>query len=92
MVHVMQGERRDEYLGLRDDHLHRPHPRRFRLTGELAAAAVARHAEAVAAGRPSYRDPLTGYDVLTAAHLAARGSCCSNGCRHCPYVGADAEP
>jgi hypothetical protein len=24
--------------------------------------------------------------VLTAAELAARGSCCESGCRHCPYV------
>jgi hypothetical protein len=24
--------------------------------------------------------------VLTAAELAARGTCCDSGCRHCPYV------
>ena len=23
--------------------------------------------------------------VLTAAYLSARGTCCDQGCRHCPY-------
>jgi hypothetical protein len=36
-----------------------------------------------------YLDPVTGLSVLTAGYLAARGSCCDSGCRHCPYVGAD---
>ncbi|MFM8528812.1 MAG: DUF5522 domain-containing protein [Ilumatobacteraceae bacterium] len=29
-------------------------------------------------------DPLTKRSVMTAACLAARGRCCSSGCRHCP--------
>jgi hypothetical protein len=33
-----------------------------------------------------YADPESGLYVLTAAWLAARGTCCENGCRHCPYV------
>lgn len=32
-----------------------------------------------------YIDPLSGYSVFTAhAHLA-RGHCCGNACRHCPF-------
>ncbi|MEO5976346.1 MAG: DUF5522 domain-containing protein [Chryseolinea sp.] len=26
-----------------------------------------------------------GFMVFTAAYLLKRGSCCQNGCRHCPY-------
>jgi hypothetical protein len=54
------------------------HPRR-----ELILAA---HDAALSAGRTGYNDPATGLFVLTAAWLAARGTCCDNGCRHCPYV------
>ncbi len=36
-----------------------------------------------------------GFLVFTARFLAARGFCCGNGCRHCPYLpkhgGADAR-
>ena len=47
---------------------------------------LAAHAAAVEAGDSMYADPETGLYVLTAAYLAERGSCCSRGCRHCPYV------
>ncbi|MGZ8752459.1 MAG: DUF5522 domain-containing protein [Acidimicrobiia bacterium] len=43
------------------------------------------HDAAVAAGDPGYLDPETGFFVFTAAALAANGSCCNRGCRHCPY-------
>jgi hypothetical protein len=46
------------------------------------------HAAAVAVGADTYADPVSGYDVFTAAYLASRGTCCDTGCRHCPYVGA----
>jgi hypothetical protein len=29
--------------------------------------------------------------VLTAAYLLRRGTCCDNGCRHCPYRAATAR-
>ena len=29
---------------------------------------------------------VSGLFVLSAAYLAARGSCCDSGCRHCPYL------
>jgi 5-formyltetrahydrofolate cyclo-ligase len=48
---------------------------------------VAEHGRAVAEGRPTYRDPDTGLDVMTAATLWEREWCCDQGCRHCPYVG-----
>lgn len=47
---------------------------------------LAAHRAAVDAGRPGYPDPATGLYVLTAVELAARGTCCDSGCRHCPYV------
>ena len=46
---------------------------------------MARHAEAVDAGRPTYLDPVTGLTVFTAKFLADRDYCCDSGCRHCPY-------
>jgi iron complex transport system substrate-binding protein len=44
-----------------------------------------RHAQACASNRPSYADPVTGYEVFTANFLKSRGYCCGNNCRHCPY-------
>jgi hypothetical protein len=50
------------------------------------AAEIARlHQEAMAAGRSTYRDPATGYQVFTAAFLYEREWCCGSLCRHCPY-------
>ena len=43
------------------------------------------HEAAIRHGQPSYLDPDTGYVVLTAPTLLARGDCCGNGCRHCPW-------
>lgn len=64
-----------------------PHPQRLDLRrGPDSVAIVAAHEAAVEAGEPSYPDPATGLTVFTAATLWARGSCCSSGCRHCPYL------
>ncbi|MBK5288109.1 MAG: hypothetical protein JJE46_06550 [Acidimicrobiia bacterium] len=54
-------------------------------TGGMAAKAAAAHARATERAEPTYTDPATGYDVMTAAALLARGECCGSGCRHCPY-------
>lgn len=51
----------------------------------LAPHVEAAHLAAVRAGEPGYLDPDTGLFVLTAISLAARGRCCGEGCRHCPY-------
>ncbi|HTF08241.1 MAG TPA: DUF5522 domain-containing protein [Asanoa sp.] len=44
------------------------------------------HNSALADGSAGYLDPRTGLFVLSAGFLAARGTCCGRGCRHCPYV------
>ncbi len=51
----------------------------------LAERREAAHLAAVRAGEPGYFDPDSGLFVLTAITLAARGRCCGEGCRHCPY-------
>ncbi|XP_003641717.4 uncharacterized protein C1orf53 homolog [Gallus gallus] len=43
------------------------------------------HREAAAAGRQTYVDPATGYQVLTEVAHLRRGKCCGSACRHCPY-------
>lgn len=63
-----------------------PHPSRFRLDHPQRQAILEAHAAAVANGDAGYLDPATGLFVLTSATLAARGTCCEQGCRHCPYL------
>jgi hypothetical protein len=53
--------------------------------GDADAAIALAHQAAVDAGEAGYTDPATGLFVLTGAYLLARGTCCDNGCRHCPY-------
>ena len=43
------------------------------------------HELAIARGEQGYLDPTSGLFVLTEATLRARGECCGNGCRHCPF-------
>ncbi|MGD9752959.1 MAG: DUF5522 domain-containing protein [Acidimicrobiia bacterium] len=73
---------------LRTGWLERPDPARFPPDTVWYGATLAAHDTAVARGDAGYLDPRTGLFVLTAAELAARGTCCDSGCRHCPYVGA----
>ncbi|TVR23733.1 MAG: hypothetical protein EA389_12420 [Ilumatobacter sp.] len=70
---------------LRADHLE-PHPRRLSPAHPDRDEILRRHAEAIAARCPVYQDPVSGFSVLTAHFLAARGTCCDSGCRHCPYL------
>ncbi len=67
---------------------HPPLPHRDRLDPNRSdyRAILEAHAAAVMDGEPGYADPQTGLFVLTAATLAARGTCCESGCRHCPYL------
>jgi hypothetical protein len=51
----------------------------------LDARIRALHDQAVTKNQPLYRDPKTGYYVLTAQALLDKGQCCGNGCRHCPF-------
>lgn len=48
-----------------------------------------RHREACEAGRDTYVDPDSGYEVMTEFYLRRRGFCCGSGCRHCPYPSED---
>ena len=50
------------------------------------------HALACARGAGTYIDPRTGYQVMTALALRARGHCCGVGCRHCPYSYENVPP
>lgn len=73
---------------LRTDHLDVPSARRLPVAHPRRAEILSRHAAAVDAGLPTYRDPVSGFAVFTAAFLARRGDCCESGCRHCPFVDA----
>ena len=59
--------------------------------GEDRGMANDAHSLALAAGEPFYVDPQTGLWVQTADALLARGSCCGNACRHCPWQGSLSE-
>ena len=63
-----------------------PHPNRLDANHPYRDQILAAHAAAMAAGEPGYLDPVSGLFVLTAATLLARGECCDQGCRHCPFV------
>jgi hypothetical protein len=63
-----------------------PHPDR-----RASRAALAAHRLAVADGADGYVDPDTGLFCFTAAHHWAKARCCELGCRHCPWVDADAR-
>jgi hypothetical protein len=66
--------------------LNTPATSRLALDHPRRADVLAAHEAALAAGAAGYTDPASGLFVLTAAWLAARGTCCDNRCRHCPYV------
>lgn len=63
-----------------------PHPERLSRADPRYDRILACHEAALDAGEGGYTDPRTGLFVMTAATLWARGTCCSSGCRHCPYV------
>jgi hypothetical protein len=65
-----------------------PHPDRLDARRACAyVAAMDAHHQAILAGDAGYLDPATGLFVQTARTLWNRGTCCSQGCRHCPFVG-----
>lgn len=70
----------------REDAIRTPHPARLSPSHPHREEILRRHDDALTAGAPSYRDPVSGLAVFTAALLASRGTCCSSGCRHCPYL------
>lgn len=80
---VDDGNRR---LPLAPRPLTEPHPSRLLPGHPRRAEILAAHAAALAGRAAGYPDPDTGLFVLTAGFLAARGTCCGRGCRHCPYL------
>lgn len=38
-----------------------------------------------------YKDPDTGYFVMTSIYLKSKGKCCGSGCRHCPFDAAEQQ-
>jgi Family of unknown function (DUF5522) len=73
-------------LPLADRPLTEPHPARLPPDHPRRDEILTIHAAALAADDAGYLDPDSGLFVLTAGFLAARGTCCGRGCRHCPYV------
>lgn len=71
---------------LADRPLTQPHADRLDPAQPRYEQIVAAHADAMSADQPGYVDPASGLLVMTAAYLAERGTCCNQGCRHCPYV------
>jgi len=63
-----------------------PHPDRLRADHPARQAILAAHAAALSTNQPGYLDPVTGLFVFTSAWLRDVGTCCANGCRHCPYI------
>ena len=72
---------------LSDRPLTQPHESRLPGSHPAYGEILAAHEAAMAAGEAGYLDPVTGFFVMTAKTHADRGTCCDNGCRHCPYVG-----
>lgn len=66
--------------------LRHPHPERLPLEAPDRVEILAAHDSAVDAGAQGYLDPRSGLFVLTAETLWERGSCCEQGCRHCPWL------
>lgn len=64
-----------------------PHPDR----APASPDAIEAHRQAVAEGADGYVDPATGLFCFTAAYHWDKGRCCDLGCRHCPWIDADAR-
>jgi hypothetical protein len=47
------------------------------------------HEQSCREGKNSYKDPSTGFLVITEIGHLKRGYCCNNGCRHCPWKKED---
>eukprot|EP01059_Diplonema_ambulator_P036239 TRINITY_DN8969_c1_g2_i1.p1 TRINITY_DN8969_c1_g2~~TRINITY_DN8969_c1_g2_i1.p1 ORF type:complete len:596 (+),score=86.83 TRINITY_DN8969_c1_g2_i1:64-1851(+) len=50
------------------------------------------HKLACSRGDTTYKDPATGYTVLTEVAHKQRGYCCGHRCRHCPYGHYNVDP
>jgi hypothetical protein len=71
---------------LADRPLTEPHGDRLSPAHPAYREILQAHADALSNGDVTYIDPVSGLSVLSAGYLAARGTCCDSGCRHCPYL------
>ncbi|MFM1865356.1 MAG: hypothetical protein RL677_1136 [Actinomycetota bacterium] len=62
-----------------------PSAKRLKIDDPFREQILQLHAEAIQAGLDEYKDPKSGFQVLTAKFHADRGFCCDQLCRHCPY-------
>ena len=60
-------------------------PTKFDQTDPMYEKIMAAHDAAVSEGLTEYKDPKTGFSVMTEPFLKTKGFCCKNECRHCPY-------
>lgn len=63
-----------------------PHPDRLDMRRLDYVEVMDAHHQALLNGEPGYLDPTTGLFAQTARMLWDKGSCCEQGCRHCPFV------
>jgi hypothetical protein len=63
-----------------------PHPDRLDIRRPDYVDVMDAHHRALLDGEAGYLDPTSGLFVQTARTLWDRGSCCEQGCRHCPFV------
>lgn len=63
-----------------------PHPDRLDPARSDYVEILDAHSAATDSEAPGYLDPSSGLYVQTARALWDRGSCCEQGCRHCPYL------
>lgn len=63
-----------------------PHPDRLCSDRPDYVEVMTAHHQALLQGDAGYVDPTTDLFVQTARTLWSRGSCCEQGCRHCPYL------
>lgn len=66
--------------------LNQPHPSRLAPDSPKYSEILAAHELAMSKNQDGYIDPRTSLFVITAATHKARGACCDNNCRHCPYI------
>jgi hypothetical protein len=66
-----------------------PSEKRLKLDDPFREQILALHSEAMNQDLDEYKDPKTGFQVLTAKFHADRGFCCDQLCRHCPYLSSE---
>jgi hypothetical protein len=71
---------------LADRPLNVPSPLRLDPANKNYAVILAAHQDALDRNADGYIDPITSLFVITSTVHKARGYCCDNNCRHCPYA------